>query len=152
MQLLLRLNVRDILYVVTNAGGGYDKVKIKGKKLQCVKIQSTFTTPSMSNYLSSNEFYNNNMGDFLLYEAANKSLDNTIHNVIGIETFTTAYNEFLDLKLLIKDTCGKLDLSPCSQNGTLQLDVSSKNCYIDDFGCGYKCLNDLYSKYNQEKS
>ena len=72
-----------------------------------------------------------NIGDYLLYKSVNKSLDLTIEH-LGRSKFQKALAEFQHLKSIVNETCEKSSFFPCTNDGVLQLDVSSKNCYLDD--------------------
>lgn len=143
MQLLFDLDVEDIMYISSNVGGGYDN-KLKDqttRKEKCFKMQSSFVSPEMKTYFDSDKWYAWNTGDFLLYNAANRSLDLTIDQTIGRDVFNVHLEKFQKLKKIGNDKCAMTVLPPCSSNGTKQSKISSRNCYIDDMGCGFDCLD-----------
>jgi len=148
MQLLLDLSIGDILYMPTNIGGHYDKHKVKDRDLMCMKIEKSFTSDAIQEYLSSEKWYEMYAGDDILYKAANRSLDLTIEK-IGRLKFQQALSKFLDIKYNIQYACKDIDVNPCTQNGVLQMNVSRTNCYLDDFGCGFKCIDRNYYKVEE---
>jgi hypothetical protein len=141
MQLLLDLPVSDILSTSSKVGGGYFYVKQKGKS-RCVPLQKSFRSPAVQAYLESDEWYAQNYGDYLLYAAANHSLDMTIER-LGKERFSGALQEYRDALKLVKEECDAKTSFPCSASGRRQPGLSKENCYQGDEGCGYPCIDEL---------
>ena len=129
---------------------------------ECVKLIATFRTRNMDRYLQSDEWYAMNYGDYLLHAAANESLDRTIDHVIGRGRFQIAISDYRQWSERITRYCtdggggrtttvtnGNNDSGssihfPCSQSsGRLQLELSEKDCYQGDFGCGYPCMDEF---------
>ena len=81
-------------------------------------------------------------GDYVLYEAVNKSLDLTIDS-LGRELFEDALDAFIKLKCRAEEKCAADAVFPCSSTGEIQLAESSESCYKRDWGCGYPCLDTL---------
>ena len=94
----------------------------------------------MKKYFDTKRWYDINAGDFLLYETANRSLDMTIQR-IGKEKFNVALFTFQYIKKKLAK-CESVVKFPCDQ-GILISNVTNK-FYIDNFSCGYPCLNKLY--------
>ena len=109
----------------------------------CVYIQPSVTTPEIDEYLSSEDWKNKTYIVNLLHEAANQSLDLTI-KAIGQSKFDKALSEHRYLQSLVQKTCASTAIYPCSDDGVFQEELSSKNCYESDFGCGYPCIDQLY--------
>jgi len=80
-----------------------------------------------------------------LLEAASLSLDLTIE-AIGRERFDEALERFKALKQRAVKKCAAEAVFPCSRNGTPQPKEAASNCYSDDMGCGYMCLDKLSFK------
>jgi hypothetical protein len=138
IQLLLDLHTSDILSTSSKVGGGYYYHKRKNK---CTPIQKSFRSPAVQAYLESDEWYAKNYGDYLLYAAANHSLDKTIER-IGKTRFAKALQEYRESMNLVNKECVH-GLFPCSANGTTQLEISNQHCYKGDKGCGYTCIDKL---------
>lgn len=137
LRLLLGLNAEDILYISTNNQGSYAVYRN-----ECIPIKKTVLTPYMKNYLSSDEFYMNNIGDFMLYEAVNKSLDETIQNKIGKSKFDRALKEHKNLMSLVHSNCVDRVRHLCPGEGSIN---KKNNCYRRSFGCGYDCLDVMHA-------
>ena len=141
MQLLLDLPVSDILSTSSKVGGGYFYVKHNGKS-RCIPLQKSFRSPAVQAYLESDEWYAQNYGDYLLFAAANHSLDMTIER-LGKERFAKALQEYREAMKLVKEECDAKTIFPCSTSGKKQSGLSRKNCYHGDEGCGYPCVDEL---------
>ena len=98
----------------------------------------------MKEYISSSEWKNKIKLSMLLHKAVNKSLDDTIENIIGKEKFSNALNEHKYLISLVNEKCAASTYFPCSKDGKLQYAKSRHNCYFHDSGCGYPCIDELY--------
>lgn len=141
IQLLLNLPVSDILSTSSKVGGGYFYVNSK-RNSRCILIQKSFRSPAVQAYLESEEWYAKNYGDYLLYAAADHSLDKTIER-LGKIRFAKALQEYREAMKLVKEKCDADAFLPCSANGTTQLEVSNQHCYKGDKGCGYTCIDEL---------
>jgi hypothetical protein len=143
LQLLLGLSVADILTASSSKrGGAYTEQIHKNGTVQCIAIRPTFRSPAVREYLTSEEWYAVNYADYVLYAAANHSLDLTIHS-LGNERFDKALLEYRHAKAIIDERCQNRIFSPCSANGTAQLKLSKQNCYKYDEGCGYPCIDEV---------
>ena len=139
MQLQLGLDVGDILYLTSKHAGDYWYQRGKRK---CVSLRPTFVSPVVAKHLSSEEWYTKNYGDYLLYEAANQSLDLTIDH-IGRSRFEDALRKFQELKNHADVTCASKAIFPCDVDGHAQTKKARSSCYRKDWGCGYPCLDEL---------
>jgi len=148
LRLMLGLSAGDIIYVRSKIGGNWDDAFTDHH--HCIKTASSFVTPSMKTYYASSLFHAKHETDFLLYEAANRSLDLTITR-IGRLRFEEALEEHKYLNSLVDRICAPITIFPCSVNGTSQTRLAKKNCYYYDYGCGYPCLDELFSNYTSGK-
>lgn len=146
LRLLLGLDAGDILYLSSKTHGNYDDGLYKHK---CVYIQPKVTTPEIDEYLSSEDWENKNYIINLMHEAVNQSLDLTI-KAIGQSKFDKALSEHRSLQSLVQKTCASTAIYPCSDVGVFQEELSSKNCYESDFGCGYPCIDELYDNITKK--
>jgi hypothetical protein len=83
-----------------------------------------------------------NYADYLLYYAADASLDMTIEH-IGKERFGKALAEFQALQDKVRADCGERLGSGCTSDGKPVMPIEA--CYERDFGCGYQCINEVLS-------
>ena len=116
---------------------------------ELVRIEEYFKTEfTQSNY------------DFVLYDVVNKSLDLTIE-YLGVDKVKAGLEQYHYYTKLANEHCQNETIHPCSQKtrngdsgggGTAsttrkQLQQSKTNCYTKDWGCGYQCIDKLFSKH-----
>jgi hypothetical protein len=145
LQLLLGLPPGDILSVSTKISGEsyyFQPFKRGGKKGKCVVIQKSFRTPAIEEYLTSDEWYAANYGDYVLYAAANKSLDITIER-LGQDRFDRSLQQYRYAQNLVAERCRDEIFLPCSATGEPQVRLAEQNCYNKDQGCGHKCIDEI---------
>ena len=111
------------------------------KKKRCLPMVPSYIPPVVQHYLESDLFRSQAYGDYLLYAAANLSLDLTIER-LGVERFQAALKEYRSWKDKEKTECSSRVEFPCSSSGKVQLAVASKNCYTRDLGCGHQCIGE----------
>jgi len=100
-------------------------------------------------------------GDYLLWAAANKSLDLTIQS-IGPDVVQSNVDRLRRMHDTIQRECPVVSdsvapaspnvfdyehqvLLPCSTDGKPQFEISRPNCYERDFGCGYPCVDRVFA-------
>jgi len=133
LRLLLRLNASDIAYVSAKQHGGFDDL--------CRRIVPSFVSESTRTFLASDEWRARQAADYTLYAAANQSLDATIER-IGRARFDKAMAEHRRLLRLVAEAkCAETAVFPCSSTGRRQRRAAAKDCYMNDSGCGYRCLD-----------
>ena len=154
LALLLGVPVGDMLVSSSKVSGvttdeGNDNIKAKKTSYvysqrynRCLPMVKTFTPPKLQRYLDSDHFRAQSYGDLILHQAANYSLDMTIDR-LGKGRFNAALKEFQYWKQREENECARKVQFPCSSDGTPQWDVSEKNCYLNDMGCGHQCIDDM---------
>jgi hypothetical protein len=143
LQFLLNLTLSDILVSSSKVGGSYS---YNTKEKTCLPLQRPYASPNVLKYTTSDEWYAMNYGDYMLYHAANDSLDRTISSAIGHAKFDVALRRYQDAQRLIETECHDKTLTQCSSTGVVQTDKAADDCYTEDSGCGYKCIDDLAQK------
>lgn len=158
LQLLMNLTIGDILLTSSKVGGGKTKsnksksysmshAETSKEDAPCFEIQKSVISSTVQEYLRSDIWYAQNYGDYLLYAAANYSLDLTIERQIGRERFNRALERYRHAKAIVDAECTELSgkvIFPCSStNGTNQYIASKRNCYNFDEGCGFPCVDAL---------
>jgi len=139
LQFLLGLNVGDVLSTSAKVGGAFD---YHGKERGCVPIQKAHASPVVRDYLESDEWQALNYGDYLLYAAANRSLDLTIDR-LGRHQFDKALQMYRAAMTVVSEECASETFFPCSREGIPQVDLAQSSCYNGDEGCGYRCIDRL---------
>jgi hypothetical protein len=139
LQLLLGLETSDILYFAVKRKSQFE---LSGRKKFCFAPLdwNDLLSESVSHYLESKEWFAQNYGDRILYQAANISLDMTILS-LGLRVFANALKDFRALLAKAREVCHPR--LPCSSNGTLQYEESLEDCYAEYTACGYKCFDEF---------
>lgn len=139
LQLILGLEPNDILHFPVKT---QEQFEFNPKEKVCLKPLdwNDLLSEKVRHHLESDEWFAQNYGDHLLYQAANMSLDQTILS-IGLDVFSKALKDFRQLVRQAKESCNPI--FPCSSDGSLQDEESSENCYEGWVSCGYQCLDAL---------
>jgi hypothetical protein len=140
LQLLLGLETSDILYFAVKRKSQFELAG--GRQQYCVAPLdwNDLLSENVSHHLESKEWFAQNYGDRLLYQAANSSLDMTILS-LGLDVFAYALKDFRALLAKAREVCHPR--LPCSSNGTLQYKESLEDCYAEYTACGYKCFDEF---------
>jgi hypothetical protein len=155
MKLLWDLETTDLIVLSTKSQhegssltlGGYDDGSTRDPKtggLRCVPIQETKVTSTVAEYLQTKHADHN--ADYFLYDAAVQSLDRTIHE-LGSNRVAAVVEELRKLQYLAETMCRPMAIFPCSEDGTVQVAKSKENCYVQDSGCGYQCVDHIMRQY-----
>jgi hypothetical protein len=138
LQLLLGLQPHDVLYLTgAKRSASFDISN------QCRQLPENIKTPTLQEYFNSEQWFQDNHGDYMLYNAVNSSLDLTIERYIGTSKFDAALKEFQRVQRLANEHCAYK--SPCIANGVYRpKNETGAKCYAEDWGCGYECLDALF--------
>ena len=138
LQLLLGIDIGDLLTLDSKVQGMYTYIA------KCFKGVKAHISPRVKEHLSSNTWYAQNYGDYVLHAAANASLDTTI-DALGRTRVEETVEKFRRLKSLANEKCASRAFYPCSKEGEEQLEKAKESCYVygKDFGCGYQCIDEM---------
>jgi hypothetical protein len=150
LQLLLDLKEEDVIVLSSKQAGTYTrgpngKCQVIPPSSSSSSSPSTTTTFDMDHHYLATEFVQGNY-DFLLYAAANRSLDLTIA-ALGNDLVQRKVQEHVQRQQWAETTCTQQAMFPCSANGTRQIAASTKDCYHLDWGCGYPCVDRVLHDY-----
>lgn len=140
--LLLNADPSDLAYFSVKTSGQY---LLKAKGDTCSKNPKSFVPPNVKTFFESDEWAKQTAYSRELYLAANRSLDATIDLVIGRQEFLSYRQEFDKAQELAQTHCESEVQLPCSTTGVPQPQEARQSCYMTDVGCGYKCLNRIFS-------
>ena len=140
-QLLFGLETKDIVYVKAKSSGEYT-LKSFSIGSFCVFTPKAYVSDKVGEFLKSPTWAAFNFGDLILHAAVEKSLDLTIEYLEKAK-FDEALERFQNLQSEINEICIRETIFPCSSDGREQLELSSENCYFQDSGCGYTCIDNL---------
>lgn len=144
MTLLWDLDPTDVIVMsAKEAVNGFHTTNTD--KTMCSPRQAgTNLHPNVQQYLNSSE-YKDRHTDFLLYYAADISLDRTIQ-FLGSQKVLERARLLYQLEQLAEKKCRDQTLFACSANGTRN---AKTNCYFHDFGCGHECIDEVMEAYRQ---
>lgn len=134
LQLLLGQSTAHVLYLTAKHRGGFDD---GGGKRTCRYIWPSFVSPSMADYLQSEQWKAKTAVDQLLYAAANRSLDMTIDQ-LGRQRFANALGQFRRARAVVQETCLATTVFPCDEGGNYH---NETDCLWNDSGCGDACID-----------
>lgn len=126
---LVQAKVDQQFLAIHNKAGG----------MSCVPLRYIPTEllddPQTQTFLQSDHWHAMNYGDYILHEAATRSLDKTIQD-LGRANFQHNLAEYRSIVAKANEYCIGQVHGPCSSNGTLQLKVASENCYAGSTAVG----------------
>jgi hypothetical protein len=137
LAMLFGVQIGDIVTLDTKVQGMYAL-----EANRCFKIVKSHVSPRVKEYLSSEVWYAQNYGDYLLHAAASASLDKTI-DALGRSRFEAELDRFRKLKVMANEECASQG-SRCSEDGVpMDKKEREENCYKIDEGCGYHCIDKI---------
>ena len=139
LQLLLDLEDEDVIVLSSKSAGDWSWNWTSGENSTCFRIPKPTIPRQVKDYLQHNFTRGNN--DFLLYAAANRSLDLTIDK-LGRRRVEAMVERHKSLKQLVEEKCRDQVIYPCSKDGHWQAEAYSE-CYWRDMGCGFKCVDQV---------
>lgn len=146
LALVLGVRIQDVLVQSAKQASSEQYYYLKsGKHEHCKRPVKAVRSPAIVAHLQSDEWYAKNYGDYLLLAAANASLDRTIRR-LGPDRFQPALTANRQLQTLATHHCANQTIHHCSATGQPQRQLSKQNCYCDDSGCGYPCIDELLAK------
>jgi hypothetical protein len=134
LKLLLGLDYRDILYMSAKKHGSFTS----SADNSCIYIVPSFITEGMQNFFKSRYWEKYLRADRLLYQAAVKSLDNTI-DALGRDLVEQQVQIFRQALQYAQHECDAHTIYRCNSRGDFVGDNST--CYLWDIGCGHDCLD-----------
>lgn len=152
LSLLLGVPVGDVLVTSSKvSGGGKNSTTTTApyvysqKRQRCLPMVPSVVPPVVQRYFESDLFQSQVYGDSILHAAASRSLDLTIER-LGRERFQEALKEYRYWKDKEREECASRVEFPCSSSGQVQLETAEENCYENDFGCGYQCIDEMLAR------
>lgn len=152
MALLMNVSLDDVLVQSAKESTSNSWYYFKSGKLEICKVPvHAFRSPVVEAHFHSDEWLSKNYGDYLLHAAAILSLEATIHR-LGQERVARALHVYRSLQEQVSNECRNQTVYHCSDTGKPQRQLSRKNCYSDDSGCGYQCVDTYLEKLPEPKT
>jgi hypothetical protein len=148
LALLTGLDVSDVL-VRPSKVAGHNTRNSKGC-FAYSNASATAMSPAVANFTRSKEWLYMNYADEVLYRAANYSLDLTIAR-LGMARFQTALREYQALQKQVYETCPEPPGCTPGADDARVGQVTDEGCYLQDFGCGYQCIDDIVNLNKQKQ-
>lgn len=146
MKLLFHLPDEAIIVANGKQHGAFDMGRNTSGIGWCNRIQPSHTSPSVDEFLASPTNRLNNH-DFILYQAAVRSLDKTI-DALGKERVEKEMERLSEIQQLARDYCQDKFVLPCQEEGQYPNMESLKYCTYTDVGCGKDCMMEFVRNYN----
>jgi hypothetical protein len=137
LALVTGLDLGDVLTTSAKVSGDYKLARSGKNEGQCSKSIKGKMSKGVKQYFETKAWLAMNYADYILYEAANRSLDLTIER-IGRDRFDRALADFRRIEAKAMQVCGDHLGSGCTGDG---LALPETTCYVRDFGCGHKCVD-----------
>jgi hypothetical protein len=135
----------DLIVLKSKESGGYIANR---EKRVCIYRPKATMPPAVEEYLETS--FRQSNADYLLYAAVNRSLDLNIE-LLGQERVEDGVRQFRHLQTLAQERCLSQAVFPCTANDTFQ-DGWQEDCYDRDWGCGYRCVDQVLDEYTLQKS
>mmetsp|Transcript_16508 Transcript_16508/g.20178 ORF Transcript_16508/g.20178 Transcript_16508/m.20178 type:complete len:464 (-) Transcript_16508:156-1547(-) len=143
LALLMDIDISTVLATSAKVSGSYQLQRRgpKSKRGKCVFRRKVPVPQGVYDFLKTPPYLAMTYADQILYRASNISLDLTIKETIGADLFYKSLKEYQRLADQAQDYCGIRLGSGCYENGTKTVPIEP--CYVADFLCGYKCLDEV---------
>jgi hypothetical protein len=137
LALVTGLDLGSVLSTSAKVSGEYKLARAGKNEGRCSKQAKGKMSKGVKEYFETKKWLAMNYADYVLYEAANRSLDLTIEQ-IGRDRFDLALADFRRLKAKATQVCGEHAGLGCTGDG---IALPENTCYVRDFGCGHKCVD-----------
>ena len=151
LAMLAQIPLTDVVVFSTKVSGGYGFAKDhKG----CVKLEKKWTTPKIEEYIIS-DYQKANKDDYLLYNAAQRSLDKTI-DALGRKRVEENVELLKSLQQENDEQCASKVTMPCPEPKDESMKqkhkrLAKESCYKSDFGCGHACTDLVLADYAEKE-
>ena len=151
LAMLAQIPLTDVVVFFSKTAGGYDG----GYGKSCVKLKNKWTTPKIDEYILG-DYQSANKDDYLLYNAAQRSLDKTI-DALGRHRVEEENVELLrSLQQQNEEQCASKVAMPCPEPEDAQkkrehILLVKESCYFSDIGCGHACTDEVLADYAEKE-
>jgi len=151
LAMLAQIPLTDVVIFSSKVAGGYGYAL--GKE-SCVKLEKKWTTPKIDEYILG-DYHKANKDDYLLYNAAQRSLDKTI-DALGRKRVEENVELLKSLQQQNDEQCASKTTMPCPQPEDESLKkehkrLAKESCYKSDFGCGHACTDEALADYAEKE-
>uniref|UniRef100_A0A7S2PGL0 Uncharacterized protein n=1 Tax=Skeletonema marinoi TaxID=267567 RepID=A0A7S2PGL0_9STRA len=147
LAMLAQIPLTDMVIFSSKVAGGYGyALGHEG----CVKLEKKWTTPKIDEYILG-DYHKANKDDYLLYNAAQRSLDKTI-DALGRKRVEENVELLKSLQQQNDEQCASKTTMPCPQPEDESMKkehkrLAKESCYKSDFGCGHACTDEALADF-----
>mmetsp|Transcript_11831 Transcript_11831/g.16983 ORF Transcript_11831/g.16983 Transcript_11831/m.16983 type:complete len:268 (-) Transcript_11831:47-850(-) len=151
LAMLAQIPLTDVVVYLSKISGGYNfALNQEG----CVLTKKKWTTPKIDEYIHG-DYQNANKDDYLLYKAAQRSLDKTI-DALGRKSVEENVELLRSLQRQNEEQCATKITMPCPEPDDEQKKLEHKrlsreSCYSGDFGCGHACTDLVLADHTEKE-
>lgn len=150
LAMLAEVPLTDVVAVSSKIAGGYDS----GSGNSCVKLKKKWTTPKIEEYILG-DYRSANKDDYLLYNAAQRSLDKTI-DALGRQRVEENIELLRSLQQQNEEQCASKATMPCpepddEEKRRKHRRQTEESCYFSDVGCGHACTDLVLADQAEEE-
>eukprot|EP00984_Skeletonema_dohrnii_P026169 scaffold15472_cov138-Skeletonema_dohrnii-CCMP3373.AAC.2 len=150
LAMLAQIPLTDVVVFSSKIAGGYDG----GNGRSCVKLKNKWTTPKIDEYIHG-DYQKANKDDYLLYSAAQRSLDKTI-DALGRHRVEENVKLLRSLQQQNEEQCASKVTMPCpepkdEQEKREHIRLVKESCYFSDIGCGHACTDEVLADYGEKE-
>jgi len=143
LAMLAQIPLTDVVVFSSKIAGGFGIAL--GKK-GCVKLKNKWTTPKIDEYIHG-DYQIANKDDYLLYNAAQRSLDKTI-DALGRHRVEENVKLLRSLQQQNDEQCASKVTMPCPEPDDAEkkrehIRLVKESCYFSDIGCGHACTDEV---------
>ena len=148
LAMLAQIPLADVVIFSSKIAGGY-----YFNEKRCVKLKKKWTTPKIEEYILG-DYKSENKDDYLLYNAAQRSLDKTI-DALGRQRVEENIELLKNLQQLNEKQC-ESEASVCPEPDDERkkrehIRLANKRCYFSDVGCGHACTDKVLAEYAEKE-
>ena len=119
-----------------------------------MKLKKKWTTIKIDEYIIG-DYRSDNKDDYLLYNAAQRSLDKTI-DALGRQRVEENIELLRSLQQQNEDSCASKVTMPCpepedDQKKRIHKRRTEESCYFSDVGCGHACTDLILTDHAEKE-
>ena len=145
LAMLAQIPLADVVVSSSKTAGGYYH-----NGSSCVKLKQKWTTPKIEEYIRG-DYQRDNKDDYMLYNAAQRSLDKTI-DALGRQRVEENVELLKSLQQQNEEQCASEITLPCPDPEDEEMKqehirLVKEKCYFSDVGCGHACTDLALADY-----
>ena len=155
LAMLAQIPLADVVVFSSKVSGDYAThgTEFRGY-VGCMKVTKKWTTPKIDEYIAG-DYRIVNKDDYLLYNAAQRSLDKTI-DALGRQRVEENVKLLKSLQQQNVEQCATKVTMRCPEPEDpgmkrKHIRLAGRSCYFNDIGCGHACTEEVLSDYAERE-